>query len=229
MVGNAGQTGWYSLLAIVVLTVAQVGCGGLHVYNQSFAQLPYRELVGDDPTENLLDRTTITAVAQNETTFGLWGVIVPPIIPYWGSEADQKNFWIVLTVSARPWDLSFDPRKLELEKEDGSRIPAEGFVGPFKSSTYKIKRLLDVNKLSESSAPFPVTSEISVGVLFATTPPLSDQHFTLVLKGLYRSGQPIAAPVLRFRKRSIRHFEYTFFKINPHAGPDISHTWIVND
>ena len=51
MVGNAGQTGWYSLFVIVVFTVFQVGCGGLPVSNQSFAELTYRELVGDDPAD----------------------------------------------------------------------------------------------------------------------------------------------------------------------------------
>jgi hypothetical protein len=61
------------LLTVGIIAMVQVGCGGLHIREQSFAQLPYRALVGDDPTENLLDRETITAVAQNKTTFALWG------------------------------------------------------------------------------------------------------------------------------------------------------------
>jgi hypothetical protein len=219
----------FCLLAIVILPIAQASCGGIGVRNQSLAQLNYRELVGDDPTENFLDRVTITAVAQNETTFGLRGVIVPPIIPYWSSEVDQHNFWIVLTVSPRPWDLSFDPRQLVLETEEGRLVPARGFVGPYASSAFIPPTLLDISSLNTSEVPFPIRKEVSLGVLFATQTLPPDQHFMLTLKGLYRSGQPIAAPKLRFRKRSIRHFEYTFLQLNIHGGPNISQTWIVNE
>ena len=219
----------FCLLAIVIFPMAQVGCGGLHIREQSFAQLSYREIVGDDPTENLLDRATITAAAQNETTFALWGVIVPPIIPYWDSEDDKDGFWIVMTVSPRPWDLSFDPRQLVLETEGGKLIPARGFVGPYTSSVFNPQSLLDAKSLNTSEVPFPIMKEVTVGVLFAiqTIPP--GQHFAVVLKGLSRSGQPIAAPNLTFKKQSIRYFDYTFFKINPHSGPNISQTWIVNE
>jgi hypothetical protein len=219
----------FCLLAIVILPIAQVSCGGIGVRNQSLAQLNYRELVGDDPTENFLDRVTVKAFAKNMTTFGLRGVIVPPIIPYWDSEDDKDGFWIVLTVSPRPWDLSFDPRQLVLETEGGKLIPARGFVGPYTSSTINPYTLLDASSLNRSEVPFPIRKEVSVGALFATQTLPPDQHFTVTLKGLYRSGQPIAAPKLRFRKQSIRHFEYTFFQLNIHGGPNISETWTVNE
>ena len=219
----------FCLLAIVMLPIAQAGCGSIGVRDQSLAQLNYRELVGDDPTENFLDRVTITAVAQNKTTFGLRGVIVPPIIPYWDSENDKDGFWIVMTVSPRPWDLSFDPRQLVLETEEGRLVSARGFVGPYTSSVFNPQSLLDAKSLNTSEVPFPIMKEVTVGVLFAiqTIPP--GQHFAVVLKGLSRSGQPIAAPKLTFKKQSTHYFDYTFFKINPHSGPDISKTWIVNE
>jgi hypothetical protein len=222
----------FCLLAIVIFPIAQVGCGGLHIREQSFAQLPFRELVGDDPTENLLDRATITAAAQNKTTFALWGVIVPPIIPYWDSEDDKDGFWIVMTVSPRPWDLSFDPRQLILETEGGKFIPARGFVGPYTSpvsNPRSLRNRLDSSTLNHSEVPFPIVKEVTVGVLFTTQTIPPDQHFAVVLKGLSRSGQPIAAPKLTFKKQSIRTFHYTFFKINPHAGSDIFQQWIVNE
>jgi hypothetical protein len=217
------------LLTVAMIAMVQAGCGGISVSNQSLGQLNYQELVGDDPSENFLDRVTIKAVAQNKTTFGLWGVIVPPIIPHWNSEADQDNFWIVLTVSPRPWDLSFDPRQLVLETEGGKLIPARGFVGPYTSSVFNPQSLLDANSLNRSEVPFPIMKEVSVGVLFSTQTLPPDQHFTVILKGLYRSGQPIAAPKLRFTKQSTRHFDYTFFQLNIHGSPNISKTWIVNE
>jgi hypothetical protein len=217
------------LFTVGMIAMVQTGCGDIGVRNQSLAQLTYRELIGDDLTENFLDRVTITAVAQNKTIFGLRGVIVPPIIPYWNSEVDQHNFWIVLTVSPRPWDISFDPRQLVLETEEGRLVPARGFVGPYSSSVFNPQSLLDVNTLNRSEVPFPIMKEVSVGILFSTQTLPPDQHFTVTLKGLYRSGQPIAAPKLRFAKQSIRHFDYTFFQLNIHGGPNISQTWIVNE
>lgn len=217
------------LLTVAMIAMVQAGCGGISVSNQSLAQLNYQELVGDDPSESIPDRITIKAVAQNKTTFALWGVIVPPIIPYWDSEDDKDGFWIVVTVAPRPWDLSFDPRQLVLETEGGKLIPARGFVGPYTSSVFNPQSLLDVSTLNRSEVPFPIMKEVSVGVLFATQTLPPDQHFTVTLKGLYRSGQPIAALKLRFTKQSIRHFEYTFFQLNIHGGPNISQTWIVNE
>ena len=217
------------LLTVAMIAMVQAGCGGISVSNQSLAQLNYQELVGDDPSESIPDRITIKAVAQNKTTFALWGVIVPPIIPYWDSEDDKDGFWIVVTVAPRPWDLSFDPRQLVLETEGGKLIPARGFVGPYTSSVFNPQSLLDVSTLNRSEVPFPIMKEVTVGVLFATQTIPPDQHFTVVLKGLSRSGQPIAAPKLTFKKQSIRYLDYTFFKINPHSGPDISKTWIVNE
>jgi hypothetical protein len=217
------------LFTVGMIAMVQAGCGSISVWNQSQAQLDYRELVGDDPGENFLDRVTIKAVAKNKTTFGLWGVIVPPIIPYWDSEDDKDGFWIVVTVSPRPWDLSFDPRQLLLETEGGKLIPARGFVGPYTSSVFNPQSLLDVSTLNRSEVPFPIMKEVSVGVLFSTQTLPPDQHFTVILKGLYISGQPIAAPKLRFTKQSIRLFDYTFFQLNIHGGPSISKTWIVNE
>jgi hypothetical protein len=156
-------------------------------------------------------------------------VIVPPVIPYWDSEYDKDGFWIVITVSPRPWDLLFDPRQLVLETVGGKLIPARGFVGPYTSSVFNPQSLLDASSLNRSELPFPIIKEVSVGVLFATQTIHPGRHFAVVLKGLSRSGQPIAAPKLTFKKQSIRYFHYTFFKINPHNGPDISQQWIVSE
>lgn len=227
--GIVRVTGWWPSLGILVLAMVHIGCGGFSFTNQSIAELPYRDLVGDDPSEILLDRTTISAVAQNRRIFGLRGVIVPPIIPYWHTDDRGEEFWIVLTISPRPWDLSFDPNKVELEMVDGTRVRAAGFVGPFTSSTYVADQLLDANTLNDSGGPFQVAKEVKVGVLFRKSPVSPDQHFKVVLRGLSRSGQPLAAPMLTFRKRSTRHFEYTLLQLNPHGGPNISRSWTVEE
>lgn len=220
--------GLWSSLSILLLAMVHVGCSEFVSTNQSIAELPYRGLVGDDPTEILLDRTTISAVARNRTDFGVWGFIVPPVIPRWHAD-DGGEFWIALTISPRPWDLSFDPDEVELEMADGTRVRAAGFVGPFDSLTYLDDKLLVSNKLNDSGGPFRVVKEVKVGVLFRISPVSPDRHFKAVLKGLSRSGHPLAAPLLTFKKRSTRHFEYTLLQLNPHGAPNISRSWTIQE
>lgn len=213
------------------LAILGTGCSFIDVDNQSLAKMSYRDLFGDDPSESRLDRVAIYALAKNESSFGLWGIIIPPIIPYWDFENYKEGFWIVITVQSQPWHLSFDPRQLVLETEEGERIPAKGYVGP-QESTYSysnFKGSHEVGNLNTTECPFPIKKELSVGVLFPVETLSPRQHFSLILKGLYRSGQPIPATKMRFLKRGYRHVSYTIFQLNPHGGPNFSKDWHVNE
>lgn len=212
-----------------VLAILGTGCSFIDVDNQSLEKMSYRDLFGDDPSESSLDRVAIYAVAKNESSFGLWGIIIPPIIPYWDFENYKEGFWIVITVRSQPWHLSFDPRQLVLETEEGERIPAKGYVGPQESTYFNFKDSHEVGNLNTTEGLFPIKKELSVGVLFPVETLSPGQHFSLILKGFYRSGQLIAAPRMRFLKRSYRHVSYTIFQLNPHGGPNFSKDWTVNE
>jgi hypothetical protein len=167
-------------------------------------------------------------VAQNKEEFGLWGPLLP-IIPIWSSESEDL-FWILITLPPKPWDLNFDPNKIILETAHGDALRTKGFVGPYESSVFNAKSLLDAHSLSTVATPFPITSKVVVGVLFETKTIAPDRPFSLTLKGLYRGAQPIDVSILKFKRQRTRYLDVDFFNpLCPHCGPIFHKSWIVNE
>lgn len=176
-----------------------------------------------------LDSVTIQIVPQNSRGFAVGGPLVP-IFPIWESQAKahESQFWLLVVLSPKNGTISFDPKRVVLETDQGDRFLAVGFSGPLlvanaiRDKSDLDKHLLNANSLNASFSPFSISAEVFVGVMFDTKTLDPDQHFTVVLKGLERQGLPIEVPSLKFKNERRRHFAFlTFDPLNYHAE------WVV--
>ena len=224
---RAGKIRADAFFIVSILALSLSGCvslGGTSVTEQSVGQLLYRDLVGNDPTENLLDRVTIKAVAANERRYAAGS---KPQVP--SLDKDRYGFWIILTISPRPWDLSFDPRQVLLEVDPNKTVPAKGFIGPYKSEVCYPTNVLDAQNLNSTESSFPIRKESCIGVFFETPPLSPGEPFRVILKGLYRSGKLIAPSTLQIHKRTTYFKTYPAFMLCFHCGSQRTETWVVDE
>lgn len=176
-----------------------------------------------------LDSVTIKIVPLNNRVFAVGGPLVP-IFPIWESyaKAHKTRFWFLVVLSPENGEISFDPKRVVLETDQGETFPAAGFSGPLlvadaiRDKTDLDKQLLNANSLNVALRPFSISAEVFVGVMFDTKTLDPDQHFTVVLNGVERQGLPIEVPPLKFRNEKRRFFAFlTFDPLNFRAE------WVV--
>jgi len=209
------------------LALLSTGCSFIEVNSQSLARMTEVELYGQNPPEGK-HRPAIWAIARNERELTFWGIIIPPIIPYWNSENYKEGFWITVTVTPQSWADAFDPGELLLETDEGERIAAKGYVGP-EDKYFVFGDSREVKNLRTNDGPFAITKQLSVAALFTIETFRPGRQFSLVLKGFYRSGEVLEPVKMKFHKRSYWHLSYTIFQLNPHGGPNFSKDWVVKE
>jgi hypothetical protein len=208
-------------LAVCLLAIAQAGCGSVHVGRESAAEVTF---VDGESKESRLAAVGIEAIANNVRTFGLVGIIVP-FIPIWHSGEDKNDFKIILTFSPGPTsNLSFDPRQVVLELEQGVLVPVESFIGPIiEDDPYlTIKR-------ENKAGPILLDKKLRIYLTFPVKPTPPGEKFSVVLKGLSRSGQSIEALRLEFQRQLFLGIIYFFLQLNPHnIEPSIDAKWVIS-
>jgi hypothetical protein len=209
------------------LAILSGGCSFIEVNSQSFARMTEVELFGQNPPEGK-HRPAIWAMAGNEWNFTLWGIIIPPIIPYWDTERYKEGFWITVTVMPQSWADAFDPGELLLETDEGELIATKGYVGPG-DNYFVFRDSRQVKNLRTNDGPFAITKQLSVGVLFPIDTFRPGRQFSLILKGFHRSGKVLEPVKMKFHKNSNWHLSYTVLQLDPHGGPNFSKDWVVNE
>ena len=184
-----------------------------------------------NPTKLALDSVTIQIVPLNNRVFAVAGPLIP-IFPIWESytKAHKTQFWFLVVLSPENGEISFDPKRVVLETDQGDTFLAAGFSGPLlvvdavRDKSDLDKQLLNANSLNVSLSPFLISAEVFVGVMFDMKTLDPDQHFTVFLKGLERQRLPIEVPPLKFRNERRRLF--AFLLVDP---LNIRKEWIVNE
>lgn len=213
---------WIALATILVMMFGQ-GCTAILTSDQSVLQLS----TSGNPRILTLDSVTIKVFPRNGKALGVAGPVVP-IFPFWESEAADR-FWFQIYLLPRNGEVTFDPRRIVLETERGDTFRAAGFTGPLfyadineNNSDTAGKTLLDEKSLNTSVNAVSISAEALVGVMFETRTIDPDQHFTLVITGLEKGGQPIEVPPLKFNRLRMRHLAFLLFDpLNYHAE------WVV--
>ena len=206
-------------LTVFLLAMAQAGCGGVVVERESAAEVM---LVDGESKESQSAAVGIEAIANNVRTFGLMGIIVP-FIPVWHSADDKNGFTIYITFTPGPRDdLWFDPKLFVLMPEHGEPAHIRKFEGPFNADPH------DFTKPQSKEGEFPIHKKVSVHVVFPINNLPPDESFTVVLKGLYRSGEPIEAPKLKFKKQTSLSIRYIAGFFCVHCGPFIDSKWVIS-
>ncbi|MDH4083220.1 MAG: hypothetical protein OEV99_06205 [Nitrospira sp.] len=135
-----------------------------------------------------------------------------------------------MVLSPENGEITFDPKRVLLETDQGDTFLAAGFSGPLlvadaiRDKVDLDKHLLNASSLDVSLSPLPISAEVFMAVMFDTKKLDPDQHFTVVLNGVERQGLPIEVPPLKFRNEKTRLFGFlTFDPLN------IRKEWIVNE
>lgn len=202
---------YLSCVAILSTLLGQ-GCTAILTSDQSVLQLS----TSGNPRILTLDSVTIKVFPRNGKALGVAGPVVP-IFPFWESEAADR-FWVQIYLLPRNGEVTFDPRRIVLETERGDTFLAAGFTGPLlyadineNNSDTAGKTLLDEKNLNTSVSAVSISAEALVGVMFETRTIDPDQHFTLVITGLEKGGQPIEVPSLKFNRLRMRHLAFLLF------------------
>lgn len=215
-----------SCVAILATMLGQ-GCTIIGTSDRSKMQLSNSK----NATKLALDSVTIGIVPQNNRVFAVGGPLVP-IFPIWESyaKANTAQFWFLVVLSPKNGEISFDPKRVVLETDQGDTFLAAGFSGPLlvadaiRDKLDLDKHLLNTDSLNVSLSPLSISAEVFMGVMFDIKTLDPDQHFTVVLRGLERQGLPIEVPPLKFRNEKTRLFAFlTFDPLN------IRKEWIVNE
>lgn len=204
---------YLSCVPILAILLGQ-GCTIIGTSDRSKMQLASSK----NSTKLALDSVTIGIVPLNNSVFALGGPLVP-IFPIWESYAKANNaqFWLLVVLSPENGEISFNPKRVALETDQGDTFLAAGFSGPLlvadaiRDKVNLDKHLLNANSLNVSLSPLPISAEVFMGVMFNTKTLDPDQHFTVVLKGLERQGLPIEVPPLKFRNEKTRFFAFLTF------------------
>ena len=102
--------------------------------------------------------------------------------------------------------------------EHGEPVHVREFKGPFP---------YDFTLPKSKGGAFPIHKKLAVHVVFPINNLPPDENFTVVLKGLYRSGEPIEAPKLKFKKQIAFRIIYHAGFFCLHCGPFIDSKWVI--
>ncbi len=206
------KSGWrtvlVSLVTFVISTLGQ-GCTTIWSDDRSVMKSPNTA----DSVTFTLDSVEIKVIPQNGRFWGGTGPLLP-LIPIWHTE-DRNRFWFLISVLPRIGTVSFDPRRVTLQIEQGNTFSSAGFTGPLSVSDIHTnsdsERLLDEKSLNVSNNRFSASTEVLIGLMFDIRTFDPDQPFTMILGGLEKGGQAIEIPPLRFHRQQRRHFDFILF------------------
>ena len=217
---SSKRMAWLNCVVFLVFMLGQ-GCTVIWNSEQSVLQ-PLSQFPSIDPSTLVADSVVIKVAPENSKVFGFVGPVLP-IIPVWHSEGSNR-FWFLISLFSQNGEITFDPRRVALETEQGDIYVAMGFSGPLglaelvRNKSDPHKKLLDEKVLNVSASPFAISTEVLIGVMFEIETIDPEQHFTLVLKGLEREGHSIEVPPLKFSKERRRHLDFLLFDpLNFHA------------
>lgn len=213
---SARQT---AVLVICSLALLQSGCGSVFIGRESAATC---SVSGSGLKEGNVGSMEIEGVANNLRTFGLMGVIVP-FIPFWSSGEDKAGRTVYLTFSpSGQEDFALDAQKIVLVNSQGESIPPSEIKGP-----YNRENLYDRTFPKATAGSFTISKKLAVHLLFPVDLPAPDHEFTVVLKGLSRSTEPIEAPTLKFKKQTSLGITYIPGFLCLHCGKFIDTKFVL--
>lgn len=199
------------LLSLVTFVITTLGQGCTFIWNddRSVMKSPFAA----DSVTFTLDSVEIKVLPQNGKLWGIAGPIVP-LIPVWHSE-DRNRFWFLISVLPKIGTVSFHPRRVTLQMDQGNTYSSAGFTGPLSVSDIHsdsdLERLLDEKGLNVSDNRFSASEEVIIGLMFDISTLASDQPFTIMLAGLQKAEQIIEIPPLRFHRQQRRHLDFILF------------------